>query len=181
MRPLLVVIAALLIAQSAPLPPNSSEDLPLGRPHATAPGATAAGSSDGYGVVRTAGALALIIGLIIALRFVLQRLSGSPSPAAAGRLVELLGRSNIGPRTHILFLRINRQIIVASQTPQGLSTLAVLDQPDDIAWVLAQTQDRGFRSILGKFEHRSSERAAPAEAKTAALLERLRAIKRGEQ
>ena len=147
---------------------SSQDELPLGStPRAGAarsegkPLAKPDGQSRGW-LLQTFTALAIVIALIFAVRFLLQRASGGAAAVGGGRLVELLARSSIGFKTHILFLRVNQRIIVASQTPQAVSALAVLDSPEDVAWVVEQTRGSrgrgrgrgGFGNVLRGFDTR---------------------------
>ena len=131
----------------------SAEDLPLGRVAITSPDAPDAARPSSSWLIRTLGALTVVIFLIFGLRLVLQRLSGGAA-VASGQLVELVGRSVVAPRTQVLFLRVRDRIIIAAQTPQGMNTLGVLDQPDDVAWVLSHGSSGGFRQVLQKHEER---------------------------
>jgi flagellar biogenesis protein FliO len=184
-RLLLAAVAAMLIAQApAAEHPDPSEDLPLGRRSATIAPAAATAQSSAPWLWQTLAALAVVIGLILALRLLLQRMPGGRTIGAGEGPVEVVARSNIAPRTQLLFLRINQRIIIAAQTAQGLSTLAILDQPQDVAWVLDQAQrggTRGFRQVLHRFEaaHHAAE-ADPARAKLTGLLAQIRAVRSKE-
>jgi flagellar biogenesis protein FliO len=154
---------------------TSSEDLPLGRSVQAAASADPQVESAPW-LMQTLGALALVVALIVGVRLVLARVAG-PTAAAGERLVELVARSSIAPRTQVLFLRVHQRIIIAAQTPQGMHTLAVLDRPDDVQWVLSQAKPRTFRQAL--HEHQSRQEPADlAQSKVAGLLDRLRDIKR---
>ncbi len=134
-----------------PLPPPR-EQWPLGR----APDASsqAAPGVDGDGVgwfLQTTLALAVVIALILALRFGLKRLSGVSGVGGHADLVEVLARTPIGHKTQVLFLRVNDRIIVAGQTPNGMNTLASLDDPDEVASILARVESSRPSSITDSF------------------------------
>jgi len=143
-----------------PLPPQ--ENLRLGSPD-DANIAAAANDSSGVGMnwpLQTAMALGVVIGLVYVVRLLLRRANGMSAAGGSGAsVIEVLGRSPVGPRTHVLLLRVNQRIIVAGQTQAGLNTLATLDDPDEVAGVLASVQSSrptsitaGFNKLLGQFD-----------------------------
>jgi len=132
--------------------PPPREQWPLGRapdePTQAAPGVD--GGGVGW-VLQTTLALAIVIALILALRFGLKRLSGVSGVGGRADLVEVLARTPIGHKTQVLFLRVNDRIIVAGQTPNGMNTLASLDDPDEVASILARVESSRSSSITGSF------------------------------
>lgn len=135
---------------------DNLENLPLGLPHLA--GNSASGSSRSW-LLETLTALAIVILVIFGVRMALQRLSGRRGSANSGPLIEVLARNPIGPKSQVLFLRINQRIIVAAQTPSGMDTLTELSEPDDIAWVMGhvasnqpQSITRSFRNMLSRFD-----------------------------
>ncbi len=116
-------------------------------------------SPSGSWLLQTLTALALVIGLIFMLRVVMQKLFLPGGKSLSGRIVEVLARSTIGPKTQVLFLRINQRIVVVGQTPAGLNSLTTLEDPQDVAWLLEQVQasrprsiTTGFRQLLHRFD-----------------------------
>jgi flagellar biogenesis protein FliO len=181
---------------TAPLP---QEQLPLGAPstRSTAVSAPQTGSASAGGgwMLQTLAALGVVIGLILLLRLLLQKTSGAQHVGGVGGLVEVLARTPIAPRTHLLFLRINQRVVVAAQTPAGLSHLLQLDDPQDVAWVLGRVQSakrgsitRNFVSLLSGFdrEHDKAEgadtgehRVDRARERLSGLMSRIRQLQRG--
>jgi flagellar biogenesis protein FliO len=114
--------------------------------------------STGSWVLKTMGALGLVIALILLLRLILQRMNRY-TPSGTDGLVELLGRSAIGPKTSIMFLRIDRRIVVVAQTPAGMNTLTEINDEEQIAALMArfeaakpQSLSVGFKSLLSRFD-----------------------------
>jgi len=188
---LLLAFAALLIAQGPPAtqPEHSSEDLPLGRATPADPSAADSVQASTPWLWQTAAALAVVVGLILSMRIFLQRLAGAGAGDSSDRLVDVVGRANLGSRTQILFLRVHQRIIVAAQSREGLSTLAVLDQPEEVAWVLAQSGRgaSGFGQVLRQFEagprapSGAEDRLASARQKIRGVLAQVRAVKERER
>ncbi len=109
----------------------------------------------GSWVLQTLMALGIVLALIFLLRAVLKRLAGPNAPSSRGGLVEVLARTSIAPKTCVLFLKINDRIVVAAQGPTGIDTLTTLDDPEDVARILAQVSaaqpasiTSGFRKLL---------------------------------
>lgn len=116
-------------------------------------------SGAGSWFIQTLVALAIVLGLIYVLRIVMMRLSGTTPTGASAALIEVLARTPIGPKTQVLFLKMNQRVIVAGQTPAGLNTLATIDEPEDVAWILSQVEtanpksiSHSFKRMLGSFD-----------------------------
>lgn len=139
------------------LPPldDANEDLPLGgAPPQTAEGDKRVQSNtSGSWILQTLSALGVVIALILALRYLLQRMSGQPRSSDLRGVVNVLGRAPIAPRTHVLFLRLNQRVIVVGQTPSGLNTLADLDDPEEVAWLIERVETNRSGSITEGFRH----------------------------
>lgn len=131
------------------------ERLPLGPTDATEGDREklADGSSDQSWMLQTLAALGVVIGLILLVRAVLQRLGGGQAGPAGKGLVEVMARSSIGPRTQVLFLRINQRVVVVAQSSSGLQTLTELSDPEDVAWLLGQVESSKPMSISRGFQH----------------------------
>ena len=196
-KPVLRQLTAPIVAAPEPLP--AQESLPLGglpANRAQASSLPAEGPAGGSWILQTITALGIVLGLIFGLRYLLQRITGLRSAPTSGRLVEVLARSPIAPRTHLLFLRIQQRIIVACQSPAGLQTLTELTDPTEIVGILTQVQmgrsnsiSDSFRQLLG----RQDANYAPADDaeigaensldrtrhEVSGLLARIRNLKRG--
>lgn len=182
-------------------PDNPREQLPLGsskQPDAT-PDETRTNFGIGSWGLKTAMALGVVVLLIFLLRAFLRRATGMGAMAGGG-LVDVLARTPIGPKTQVLFLKINDRVIVAGQTPAGINTLAQIDQPEEVAAVLAQVHSakdnsisQGFSRLLASFDRGGEpgdlqagqpddEHAVDrARGEVSSLTERLRKLKGGKR
>lgn len=160
-----------LLGTPTPQPVYAQEQKPLGT-QSDADGTVPKpqGSSGGMGSwgLQTAMALAVVIALIFALRVWLRKMAGAPATPTARGLVEVLGRSTVGPKTQVLFLRVNERVIVAGQTPAGINTLTCIDDPNEVATLLAQAEadrpqsiSQGFGKLLKQFERGEGDDDAP--------------------
>ncbi len=139
------------------------EDRPLGpAPRATEGGevAAAAGGESGSSgwIVKTLGALAVVIGLIFVVRSLLGRVAGSVTSSAFSPAVEVLSRVTVAPRNHILLVRLGKRVLVLGDSSAGLRRLADITEPDEVAGVLAavgvgkaNSISRGFGQLLERF------------------------------
>lgn len=179
---------------------NPSEQRPLGADNRDTrePSQTAPSLGVGSWGLRTAMALGVVVMLIFGLRIVIRRMTGVAGAGAAGGMVDVLARTSIGPRTQVLFLKINDRVIVAGQTPAGINTLAQIDQPEEVAAVLAQVNrqknnsvSQGFSRLLSSFDRGGEPddlaQAQPddgdavdrARSQVAGALDRLRRLRKG--
>jgi flagellar biogenesis protein FliO len=144
--------------------PATSEERPIGEPHAT-----------GLGIGRTIGALGVVAGLALAAWFGVRTLARSQGGlgatlGAGGRapsgVLEVLGRYPVGRGQTLVLLRVDRRVLLLSQTATGrlgtqsaFATLSEITDSEDVASILVKTRDREseavatrFRSLMGRFD-----------------------------
>lgn len=139
------------------------EFLPLGKSAATArsePDAPALKNSGMAGIARTAGATALVIGLILILRFVFVKVSGAtgglraqlgPSGKAPSGVLLVLGRYPVSRGMSLVLLQLDQRVLLLSQTGSGFSTLAELTDPDEVSSIIRKARDENGESLSAKF------------------------------
>lgn len=140
------------------------------------PGSRASGASaPGFGIPRVAGALAVVLALIFALRWLLRRSLNAASLPGATTVVQLLSRSPLSPRQHLLLVRVGRRLLVVSDSNGQLSSLSEISDPDEVAALIGQLRDQQrvspagtFGNLLGMWR-RGGEDEAHGEADTEAL------------
>jgi len=130
-----------------------------------APGVGAGSSSS---LISLLGALALVIGIIFALRGTLRRFLGGAVAASQSPVVQVLTRVAVAPRNHVLLMRVGNRVLVVSDSAAGMRTLAQIDQPEEVADLLTAVASSkstsaagGFRQMLAHFN--GSYAKAPAE------------------
>jgi flagellar biogenesis protein FliO len=177
------------------LPANPNDARPLGPFNGDAPDAE--DRSTGNWWLQTVVALAIVIGLILLTRKGLQRLGGHVVPTSAAHMVEVLGRTSLGPKTSVLFVKLNHRILVVGQTTAGMNTLAEIDDPEEVAGLLGQFDaarpksiSTGFRGLMTSLdrlyqgqdlEARSQEKETEADidraqSELSGLLSRIRSL-----
>ncbi|GIW73677.1 MAG: hypothetical protein KatS3mg103_0199 [Phycisphaerales bacterium] len=126
-------------------------------------GREAAGVRAG-GWVRTIGSVGLVVGLILvlaALARVAARRSGSlaamlgPAGRAPSGVLEVLARYPVGRGQVLVLLRVDRRVLLLSQSvggrSAGFTTLAQFDEPSEVAAILRQTRDEAGESMSARF------------------------------
>lgn len=161
---------------TAPLSGNSAvailerEHLPLG-PAPQADRSTARSgqpkSSEGGWIMQTVFALGGVLALAllggVAVRMVAARHGGlRVSLGAGGRspsgIIEVIGRYPIARGSSLVLLKIDRRILLLSQTSQGrlgagaaFTTLCEIDDPEEIASILVKARDNDGDSMAERF------------------------------
>ncbi len=156
-----------------PSPASASASKPLGGsaelPIADQDSASATTTQGGGWGLRTALALAAVIGLILLCKMAFLKLARqgggtlSAQLGAAGRapsgLLSVLARYPIAKGNTLVLLRLDRRVLLLSQTNQGFTTLAEIDDPEEVAALIMRAEDeegasltRRFRSMLTQAE-----------------------------
>jgi len=107
--------------------------------------------SGGSWILQTITALGVVIGLILLLRTIWSRLTGQTVAAMHSPVVEVLSRTSIAPRNHVLLVRIGQRILVVGDSPAGLRTLANVDDPEEVASLLTAVSAARPNSISQNF------------------------------
>lgn len=111
-------------------------------------------------VVRTVGALTLVISLILGLRSLIQtgarRGHGLTSALGAGGrapsgVMSVLGRYPVSRGATLVLLQLDRRVLLLSQTGAGFSTLCELTDAEDVASIISKTADEEGESLAKKF------------------------------
>ncbi|MBM4108083.1 MAG: hypothetical protein FJ255_04635 [Phycisphaerae bacterium] len=117
----------------------------------------------GRTAISLGGVLALIVGGSRLLRR-FARSSGSLASAAGagGRapagIIDILGRFPVARGQTLLLLKIERRVLLVCQTPPGrgspggMSVLAQIDEPEEVASILIKSRDRESESLARRFE-----------------------------
>ncbi|MFP4144531.1 MAG: flagellar biosynthetic protein FliO [Phycisphaeraceae bacterium] len=111
---------------------------------------------DGW-MLSTLAALGLVIGLILLLRWGWTRMGGKVA-AGSSPVVEVLSRTTVAPRNHVLLLRVGGRILVVSDSAGGMRTLESVTDPEEVAELLQgvtaakeTSASRSFGQLLGRF------------------------------
>ncbi|MEM1209893.1 MAG: flagellar biosynthetic protein FliO [Planctomycetota bacterium] len=138
------------------LPSNSSS--PIDR-------ASAVDGNTGW-VLSTLSALGVVLGLVFLARWCLTRMQNGGEPVARTAAVEVLSRVPIGNRQRVMLLRIGGRIVVVGDAGGSLSTLAEIDDEQEVAELLqsvsanrSNSAASGFRDLYRQMAGGPAERA----------------------
>jgi len=158
--------------RSIPASGVPNESLPLGPwskslvdQHAS-PQESPAGST---WVLNTIAALGVVIGAIFLLRTILSRagLAKGLTTSGASPVIEVLSRVAVAPRNHVLLIRTGKRVLVVGDSSAGLRALAQIDDPQEVAGLIAAVQaqkpgsvTRSFGNLLRRFnsDYREDQR-----------------------
>lgn len=108
-------------------------------------------------MLKTLTAMGIVIGLVLLVRYVYARLGGKVA-GYASPVVEVLSRTTVAPRSHVLLLRVGGRVLVVSDSSAGMRTLASLEDPQEVADVLGAviaakptSISKGFSQLLHRF------------------------------
>jgi flagellar biogenesis protein FliO len=104
-------------------------------------------------------AMLVVLGLIVALRYLALWLFPTARIGGGGRGVRVVARTAIAPRQQVLLLHVGRRVLVVGDSAGTLSPLASIEEPDEVAELLGQvstattpTATGRFRQIFGRAE-----------------------------
>ncbi len=119
-------------------------------------------------------ALAIVIGIIFALRWVAQRFALVPNVGKPGRGVRLLSRTILSPKQQVLLLHVGKRVVVVGDAgAAGMRALCEITDPDEVAALIgdaksAEVATQGPKSF-GNLFRRASEPFAGDEVEPPAL------------
>ena len=127
-------------SETRPLaPPGGNPRTAAARESEPLPSAGSSGTSPGGYVLPTLAALGVVLGILYGLKAVAAKLGGF-SPARPTAAVEVLSRTAIGPKGHVLLLRVGgRVLVVGDSAAGGLRTLADVQDEEEVAELLRAT------------------------------------------
>lgn len=145
-----------------PLDPN--ENKPLGPSGAGQLDNNLQASGSNWGITKTILALAFVVGLMLAGRQLMLRWMGRPATVNKSRAVEVLSRVSVGPKQHVVLLRMGNRILVVADSAGQMRPLANIDEPEEVASILKNVTtsrpssiSQGFGQMLGRFDQEYDE------------------------
>jgi flagellar biogenesis protein FliO len=108
-------------------------------------------------ILKTLTGLGLVVGLALLVRWVYIRLGGTVATSSSP-VVEVLSRTNVAPRSHVMLLRVGGRVLVVSDSSAGMRTLASLEDDQEVADILGAVSaskpnsiSKGFGQFLNRF------------------------------
>lgn len=159
--------------EEQPLPPN--ELLPLGAGESALFGGAAEASDtsslgDGW-LLSTLAALGVVLAIVFGLRWVLKRGGVVSTATPQGGVVEVLSRTTVAPRSHVVLMRVGTRVLVVSDSPNGMRTLASVHEAEEVAELLGAidsakptSMSQSFGSVMKKLSGQWSAEDELADA-----------------
>ena len=125
--------------ETRPVAPNSRDD--------SENRAVSSGTGRGTwsSILRTLMALAVVAGLIFALRFALKRFGGRWHGRSGAAPMSVLARTGVSARQQLLLVRLGRRLILVGSGPEGMAALAEVSDPAEVAELVQRVQGSGKR------------------------------------
>lgn len=146
---------------SVPVELPTNEQLPLGASEGdlfgSGTGQVSSGTMGDGWLLSTLAALGVVLAIVFGLRWVLRR-GGVVSPSvSSGSVVEVLNRTTVAPRSHVVLMRVGQRILVVSDSTAGMRTLASVNEPEEVAALLgaidaakSSSMTQNFGSVMKK-------------------------------
>ncbi|MBB6430751.1 FliO/MopB family protein [Algisphaera agarilytica] len=126
------------------------EDTPLGFAAQVDDSAASIEPPAGGWALSTLAALGVVIAMIFGARWLYTKMGGAvvarPSP-----VVEVLSRTPVAPKNHVLLLRVGQRVLVVGDSSSGLNTLADVTDPEEVASLLQAVSTHSDRSVSKNF------------------------------
>lgn len=116
---------------------------------------------------QAAGALAVVIALILGLRFALRRLSssGRGSTGTAAKAMNVLAKLTPLPRQHLLLVQVGGRLVMVGSGPGGMSRLCEITDPDEVAYLI-EVARTGKGELFADLIRKSTDEFESSEPKT---------------
>ncbi|MFK7789419.1 MAG: FliO/MopB family protein [Phycisphaeraceae bacterium] len=136
-----------------PLPAN--ELLPLGAGEGdlfSGQGNQAGESSMGDGwLLSTLAALGVVLAIVFGIRWLLKRGGVVSTATPQGGIVEVLSRTTVAPRSHVILMRVGSRILIVSDSTTGMRTLASVQDAEEVAELLGTIDSAKSTSMTQNF------------------------------
>jgi|GEM_PF-3523831 len=109
---------------------------------------------------KTLVSLLIVLALIVGVTYLFKRFSLNSKRNSMPTGVEILARSNMNPKQSLCLVQLGNRLVLLGQSPNHISSLQTIDDPDEIAQILGQLEQKKTLSItntFGKLFHREKE------------------------
>jgi flagellar biogenesis protein FliO len=124
-----------------------------------------AATSNPLDVRRILLALGIVLALICALKWLSKLFFSAAAGNRSSRAVQVLSRTVIGPKQQFMLVQVGKRIIVIGDSGNGMSPLAEITDPDEVATLVGQVQEEKGDSIskaFGGLFSRAKQKFEPA-------------------
>ncbi len=147
------------VVAEEPLPAN--ELLPLGAGEGDLFNGQVDQSSEGSlgdgWLLSTLAALGVVLAIVFGIRWLLKRGGVVSTVTPHGGIVEVLSRTTVAPRSHVILMRVGTRVLVVSDSTAGMRTLASVEDAEEVAELLGAidsakptSMSQSFGSVMKK-------------------------------
>ncbi|HUU59032.1 MAG TPA: flagellar biosynthetic protein FliO, partial [Phycisphaerae bacterium] len=86
-----------------------------------------------WGWVQPAVALAIVVGLLFGLRWLLRRLGARGQAAANSDVIQVLARMSLSPKERLLLVRLGGRLVLVGSGTAGLTALCEITDPREVS------------------------------------------------
>jgi len=149
---------------------QSAESMPLRRGGSTSAGKSPGiSSSGGFGFFRVLGALAIVIGAILVLRWGSRWFLGLQIPAGSAPAIRVLARQVVAPRQQLMLIKVGRRILLVANTGAQMNALCEVTDTEEVDQLMAETKQpaaapagKPFWSVFKRAESQFEQRESGA-------------------
>ncbi|MGN6504647.1 MAG: FliO/MopB family protein [Tepidisphaeraceae bacterium] len=138
------------LAAPASQPVSAYDNQPVRR-SGHAPSTSTATPAESFNVERLITAMAVVLTLIFILRYAAGWLFPATKASRGSRAVRVLSRSTIAPRQQVMLLHVGRRVIIVGESGGALSSLGHIQDPDEVAELIGQTENTEFPTLGSRF------------------------------
>jgi flagellar biosynthetic protein FliO len=89
-------------------------------------------------MLRTVGALAVVVGLIFAARFLAGRFGGKSDLPGAGRPLHVIDRRSVGPKQQLMVVRFGGRVLLVGVAAGTMTTLSEIPEGQEAEALLSR-------------------------------------------
>jgi len=133
--------------------------------------------SDGHPFLTMGASLLLVLGGFFVLAWFIRRMAPQAQRPLPREVVEVLGRSPLGPRRQLQLIRFGGKLVLTSISNDGVQPISELTDPDEVQQLVQQCRRKaesettnetqpGFRQFVDRFKHQTSQKTTTQQSAT---------------
>jgi flagellar biosynthetic protein FliO len=100
---------------------------------------------------KTFVSLIVVLALIVGATYLFKRFALNAKRGSTLAGVEILARSNMNPKQSLCLVQLGNRLVLLGQSPNHISTLQTIEDPDEIAQIMGQMEQKKSLSITNTF------------------------------
>lgn len=100
-------------------------------------------------------ALAVVVGLIFALRYLLRRFARPTGPARVSAAIDVLTRVNLSGKHQLILVRLGKKLVLLGAGAEGLAALSEVSEPHEVADLLKAVESGSSEPFAGIFRRKA--------------------------